>query len=196
MSILGSFVQRVHVMVAVAVLGVAGIAGALLGAPSAESPPVAIAQHEPGGVAQSAESPWITVHVSGAVRSPGLVTLPPGGRVAQAVAAAGGALTVADLSALNLAATVDDGDQVMVPVKGEAASVRANTASGDDGLVDVNHASVVDLEALPGVGPVLAERIFEYREEHGPFIAVEDLLDVPGIGEGKLATLREALVLK
>jgi competence protein ComEA len=63
-------------------------------------------------------------------------------------------------------------------------------------LVDVNYASAADLEALPGVGPVLADRIFEYREEHGPFNTVEDLLDVPGIGEGKLAALREALVLR
>ncbi|MCP4246799.1 MAG: ComEA family DNA-binding protein [bacterium] len=123
------------------------------------------------------------------------MTLRAGDRVAHAVAAAGGALSVADLSLLNLAATIDDGDQVTVPIKGDVVAGRANPTT-DEGLVDVNHGTAADLEALPGVGPVLAERIFEYREEHGPFATVEDLLDVPGIGDGKLAALREALILK
>ena len=188
--------QRAHVITAVAVLGLAGIAGLWLGAPSAEPPPVAITATEPAGEAHLADSPSITVHVAGAVRSPGLVTLRSGDRVAHAISAAGGALAVADLSVLNLAATVGDGDQVRVPVKGEDPAVPADSGSGDDGLVDVNHASVTDLENLPGVGPVLAQRIFDYREEHGPFATVEDLLEVPGIGEGKLAAMREALVMK
>jgi competence protein ComEA len=146
---------------------------------------------------ESTDPESITVHIAGAVRSPGLVTLPAGDRVAHAVAAAGGALPVADLSLLNLAAALDDGDQVTVPVKGAPIAGRAGTTTDDDeGLVDVNQGSATDLEALPGVGPVLAERIFEYREEHGPFATVEDLLDVPGIGEAKLAALREALILK
>jgi competence protein ComEA len=85
---------------------------------------------------------------------------------------------------------------VTVPAKGEQTPPGLNPGTVDDGLVDVNHASAADLENLPGVGPVLAKRIFDYRQEHGPFATVEDLLDVPGIGEGKLAALREALVLK
>jgi competence protein ComEA len=157
---------------------------------------VEIVRPELAGEARPTESPSITVHVAGAVRSPGLVTLRAGDRVAHAVAAAGGALAVADLSVLNLAATVGDGDQVTVPVKGEQPTASASSGARDDGLVDVNHASVADLEFLPGVGPVLAQRIFDYRKEHGPFATVEDLLDVPGIGEGKLASLRDALVLK
>jgi competence protein ComEA len=184
-------------MVTAAVLGVAGLAGVWVGVPSAEPPPVAIARSEPVGAAESTATTSITVHVAGAVHSPGLVTLQGGDRVAHAVVAAGGALAVADLSALNLAAPVGDGDQVTVPAKGETAPMRINPGNvRDDGLVDVNYASAADLEALPGVGPVLADRIFEYREEHGPFNTVEDLLDVPGIGEGKLAALREALVLR
>ena len=103
---------------------------------------------------------------------------------------------VADLSALNLAATVDDGDQVVVPLKGDRTSGRSVTTDDNDGLVDLNYAAAIDLEKLPGVGPVLAQRIYEYREENGPFETVEDLLDVPGIGEAKLAALREALVVK
>ncbi len=186
--------QRVHVLAALAVLGLAGLAGAWLGAPHVDPPPVAVATGEPVGSASVEPTDAITVHVSGAVRLPGLVTLQPGDRVAQAIAAAGGALVVAELAALNLAAVVDDGDQVIVPVKGAPAG-RTNTSTAE-GLVDVNRGSASDLEALPGVGPVLAKRIFEYREEHGPFKTAEDLLDVPGIGEAKLAALRDALNLK
>jgi competence protein ComEA len=80
-----------------------------------------------------------------------------------------------------------------VPVRGRP--VPSGNAL-DEGTVDLNAASAADLEALPGVGPVLAQRIFDYRETHGPFATVEDLLDVPGIGEGKLAALREAAVLR
>lgn len=188
--------QRAHVWAAVGVLGLAALVGMWLGAPSAEPPPVVVARTEMPGSVSSAASPSITVHVAGAVRAPGLVTLLAGDRVAHAIAAAGGALGVADLSALNLAAALGDGDQVTVPVKGEVTPTGLNPGTTDDGLVDVNHASAADLENLPGVGPVLAERIFDYRQEHGPFATVEDLLDVPGIGEGKLGALREALVLR
>lgn len=188
--------QRIHVMAALGVLGLAGLAGLWLGAPEAEPPPVAIAYDEPIRSEPATVSESITLHVAGAVHRPGLVVLHAGDRVAHAIAAAGGALAVAELSALNLAATVQDGDQVIVPVKGEAIVGRTVPGDDQDGLVDINHGTATDLEALPGVGPVLAERIFAYRQEHGPFQTVEDLLDVPGIGEGKLAALREALVLK
>lgn len=188
--------QRIHVMAALAILALAGLAGVWLGAPAAEPPPVAIAYDDPIGLAPSTETASITVHVAGAVRQPGLVVLRAGDRVAHAVAAAGGALAAAELSALNLAATVEDGDQVIVPLQGEVIDRRAGTGADDDGLIDINDGAASDLEGLPGVGPVLAERIYQYRQEHGPFETVEDLLDVPGIGEGKLAALREALVLK
>jgi competence protein ComEA len=165
-----------------------------LGTPPAETP--VVVQQGSAAVSEPAETTAVTVHVAGAVHSPGLVTLRPGDRVAHAVAAAGGALAVADLSALNLAAVVVDGEQLTVPIRGEPEPLPTRSGDRGDGLVDVNHGSVSDLEALPGVGPVLAERIFAYRAEHGPFRAVEDLLDVPGIGEAKLAALREALILR
>ena len=187
--------QRAHLILAVAVLAGAGLAGAFLGTPAAEPIPVTISHGEPARVGRPPDASPITIHVAGAVRSPGLVTVGAGDRVAHAIAAAGGALGVADLSALNLAANVADGDQVMVPVKGEAGD-RAGNTDVAEGLVDVNRGTAAELEALPGVGPVLAERIFAYREQHGPFETVEDLLDVPGIGEGKLAALREALILR
>jgi competence protein ComEA len=134
----------------------------------------------------------ITVHVAGEVRVPGLVEIPTGARIADAVAAAGGASRAADLTGLNLAAPLRDGEQIVVPSLDGAG---AAGVAVDDGKVRVNRATAAELEALPGVGPVLAARIHAYREEHGPFAGVDDLLDVPGIGEGKLAALRDFVIL-
>ena len=130
----------------------------------------------------------ITVHVSGAVAAPGLVDLDPGARVADAVAAAGGALADADLGLVNLAADIGDGEQVEIPRRGaEAAPSGVGAAAAG---VDLNRAESEELQELPGVGPVLAGRIIEHRDEHGPFASVEDLLDIPGIGEAKLNQMR------
>ncbi len=125
----------------------------------------------------------IVVHISGAVRDPGLVSLDLPARVADAVVAAGGATMMADLASINLAAPVRDGDHIVVPVAGVAAA-------DDDGLIDLNRASADELATLHGIGPVLAERIVAFRDQHGGFDSIEDLLDVPGIGEAKLALLR------
>lgn len=130
----------------------------------------------------------VTVHVSGAVNRPGVVRLPDGSRVVDAIEAAGGATPWAALGALNLAAPVSDGSQVVVPRPDTPDG--AGAAAPHDDLVAVNTAPAVELERLPGVGPVLAARIVAYREEHGPFATAEDLLDVPGIGESTLADLR------
>ncbi|HHC08355.1 MAG TPA: ComEA family DNA-binding protein [Actinobacteria bacterium] len=129
----------------------------------------------------------ITVHVTGAVAVPGVVRIPDGGRIVDVVAAAGGALPDADLAAVNLAAPVADGDRIHVPTLGEGDPV--SESSG----IDLNRADAAELEQLDGVGPVLARRIVEYRAAHGPFRTVEDLLDVPGIGEAKLAAIRPGI---
>ncbi len=105
----------------------------------------------------------------------------------------GGSTRDADLSRINLAAPLRDGEQIVIP--GVMATATAGGAVAADGKVHINSASVGELEELPGVGPVLAERIAVYRDEHGSFAVVEDLLDVPGIGEGKLATLRDSVAL-
>ncbi len=183
--------ERSHVFVAAGVLAIAGLAGLWLGRPPSEAPPVVVERTEPDGEQTTAR---LTVHVSGEVVSPGLVSLDPGDRVADAIAAAGGARRDADLSAVNLAGAVQDGDQVVVPRQGGTRP----PGGGSDGRtgVNVNRATVAELEALPGVGPVLAQRIHDFRAEHGDFETVEDLLAVPGIGEGKLATLREAVRLR
>ena len=144
--------------------------------------------------AESAPDAALTVHVSGAVVHPGLVNVPSGARIADVVSAAGGALPDADLRALNLAAPVRDGEQVAVPGQSEAVAVGGGAVDGD-GRVRINLADAIELQALPGVGPVLAERILAHRDENGPFAVVEDLLDVSGIGEGKLASLRDSVAV-
>lgn len=147
-----------------------------------------------GAVRDAAPSPQdvLLVHVSGAVAAPGVVHLRMPARVADAVAAAGGATRKADLSLLNLASEVRDGQQIVVPERGSSAGgVPVETADPGDGRVDLNSAGVVQLTTLPGIGPVLAERIVRHREQEGPFRVVEDLLDVAGIGEARLLELRD-----
>ncbi len=135
----------------------------------------------------------VVVHVSGAVRSPGVYTLDATARVVDAVDAAGGGTAEAELHLLNLAALVVDGQQIRVPVEGEAV-VEAQPAT--TGPIDLNRADVVGLQELPGVGPATAEAIVAYREENGPFRSVDDLLDVPGIGPAKLAAIADAAVVR
>lgn len=129
----------------------------------------------------------IEVHVAGWVNSPGVVSLPEGAIAADAVNLAGGLREGALVALINLAAPLRAGDQILVPGPGEGAP----GVPSDGGLIALNRASAQDLEALPGVGPVLAERIVAFRDANGPFSTVEDLLQVPGIGETKLASIRD-----
>lgn len=147
-----------------------------------ESSPVATAPIPP-------PSERITVHVSGAVSHAGLVEVVDGARIADAIAAAGGATFSADLGALNLAGLVRDGDHVTVPTSGPDDVTGVALPEG----VDLNTSTSAQLQDLPGVGPVLAERIVAFRDENGHFETIEDLLDVPGIGEAKLEAMRSAI---
>ncbi len=139
----------------------------------------------------------VVVHVAGAVAVPGVYELPPGARVRDAVAAAGGPTPDANWDALNLAAVVVDASRVYVPLVGE--EVAPGSALGDGqsspvapvGPIDVNLADVALLETLPGVGPATAAAIVTERERNGPFLGVDDLDRVPGIGPAKLAALRD-----
>lgn len=140
----------------------------------------------------------VVVDVAGAVARPGLVHLRSGARVAEAVAAAGGATAEADLPALNQARVVTDGEQVRVPRVGEppppppapAGPGRAAGPGAAGGPVDLNRATPAELDALPGVGPATAAAIITWRDENGGFRRVEDLLEVPGIGPARLERLR------
>lgn len=149
------------------------------------------APEETAGGAVSAGS--VTVDVAGEVRRPGIAVLDAGSRVVDAIAAAGGARRGVDLSSLNLARVLVDGEQVLV---GEAAgapaaavAVPGATAPPAGALVDLNTATVAELELLPEVGPVTAQAIVTWRDEHGGFTAVEELLEVDGIGDKTLATI-------
>lgn len=144
-----------------------------------------IGEQVPGGaISQESGAPSqvVVVHVAGEVREPGLVELPWGSRVSDAVAAAGGAKSPDALTSVNLARPVIDGEQIIL---GSAAEQQS------DGRISINSASSVELQELPGVGPVLAERIVAFREQNGPFISLDGLLEVSGIGEAVLRNMSE-----
>ena len=137
------------------------------------------------------EASEVYVHVAGAVARPGVYRVRPGGRVADVVDAAGGPSGDADVDQLNLAAKVGDGERVYVPRRGEVVPVAAGGAGAESGgAVDLNTATLEQLDDLPGVGPATAQAILDYRQEHGRFGQVQELLEVRGIGEAKLADLR------
>jgi competence protein ComEA len=144
------------------------------------------------------------VHVAGAVAAPGVYRLAVGARVVDAIEQAGGALPEADLAALNLAAPLADGQRVYVPLPGEtpppvlgpdggSGGGSGGSGGAGDGRVNVNTADAGALTALPGIGEVLAQRIVDFREAHGPFGALADLGEVSGIGPKILAGLADAV---
>ena len=130
------------------------------------------------------------VHVAGAVRRPGVYTLRPGARVQDAVRRAGGARRSADLDAVNLAARVADGQQIVVPSRAAAAGAAAADPAAATAPVSLGSATPEQLQTLDGVGPATAQRIVAYRSEHGGFRSVDDLANVPGIGPKRLAALK------
>jgi competence protein ComEA len=139
----------------------------------------------------------LVVDVAGAVRRPGLYRLPTGSRVADAVARAGGLARNAERSGVNLAAPVADGEQVLVAARGSPAGSSGGAAAASASAaapVSLSSASVEQLDALPGVGPVTAQKIIDYRQEHGAFSSVDELDAIPGIGPARLRDLRGLVV--
>jgi competence protein ComEA len=128
----------------------------------------------------------VVVHVLGAVRDPGLFTLPPGSRVADAVDAAGGARSDKALASVNLARILVDGEQVVLDATGQTAA----SGSVESSLVSLNQADAAAFETLPGVGPVIAQRIVAWRTSNGPFRSIDELGEVAGIGEAILTQVR------
>ena len=184
--------RRRILVAALVVLGVLVFAGRLLRSHGpAVPPPVRVAAP---AAARTATAAQLYVDVVGAVRRPGLYRLAPGSRVADAVARAGGATPRAELDLVNLAARVADGEQVVVPRRG-SGSVGAATPAGaaggaPTGPVHLNSATLEQLDALPGVGPVTAQKILDYRRQHGAFGSVAELDAIPGIGPARLEQLR------
>jgi len=183
----------VGVCVALALLALVGQRLAQAGA-ARESEAVA-AELEP--VASTPARPELVVHVVGEVRRPGLYRLRDGARIADAVRRAGGAKHDADLGAVNLAAPLVDGIQILVPsraVPGAAGTgVDPNGEGAVGGTVSLSSATVEELDELPGVGPITAQKIVDYRAEHGPFASVDDLDAVPGIGPTRIEQLRDVV---
>jgi competence protein ComEA len=135
------------------------------------------------------------VYVTGAVLKPGVYFLPPGSRVRDALKAAGGPTEEADLVRVNLAKRVYDEEQIYVPSEGEESPPVASYAPGNPagGKINLNTASAQDLEALPGIGPVLAQRIVDYREANGPFATIEDIMKVHGIGPAIFEDIKDSI---
>jgi competence protein ComEA len=155
---------------------------------SADGAPAVRIESRPAGVA--------LVHVAGDVQRPGVYRLRDGERVQDAVRRAGGARRGADLNAINLAAKVADGQQVVVPRRGSVAAAPAAASGGaSQPPVSLNTATAEQLDTLDGVGPATAQKILDWRRQHGGFRSIDDLGEVPGIGPKKLAALRTKVQL-
>lgn len=170
-------------------------------APVSASPPAAAAQ-------SAAPAPDLTVYVCGAVRAPGVVRLPAGARVTDALELAGGPTAKAELAAVNLAAPLADGQQIVVPERGQAAALAAAGPAapgvpgaqsagqaGAGGLVNINTATLEELDTLDGVGPATAQKIIDYRTAHGGFKTIEEIKEVPGIGDAKFAAMQDSITV-
>lgn len=175
---------------AVAIVAIAALAFAFKHA-SADAPAGATAAPLETVRAVPPPRPRVLVHVVGAVRRPGLYELAEASRVADAVKRAGGVTRKADVALVNLAAPIADGTQIVVPARAPAARPgSAATAPAQSGPVHLNSATVEQLDELPGVGPVTAQKIVAYRDQNGAFRSVDDLDAVPGIGPARLEELR------
>ncbi|MEW6717921.1 MAG: helix-hairpin-helix domain-containing protein [Chloroflexota bacterium] len=165
---------------------VIGLIGGLLGAGV-----LLLVTSPPRGVPITLQPPPspqpVTIHIEGAVLQPGVYTLPHGSRVQEAINAAGGLTSEAQEGALNLAAPLEDGERIWVPVAGKnpAPTSSANQPPNPqttDSVININTATQEELESLPGIGPVTAEKIIVYRQEHGLFTSIEEIQNVSGIG--------------
>ncbi|MCS6918996.1 MAG: helix-hairpin-helix domain-containing protein [Fimbriimonadales bacterium] len=170
------------------------------------------AKPEPAEPTEPPPPSELAVHVAGAVKKSGVYHLPPNSRVDDAIRQAGGATANADLDALNLAELVSDGQKIYVPRKGEtpplavsasASTTNASRASRTEKAapttrfpIDLNTATAEQLEAIPGIGPTLAQRIVDYRRANGRFHSVEELLEVQGIGQKRLENMRPYVIVK
>ena len=141
----------------------------------------------------------VIVHITGAVPRPGVYALPQGARIQDAISAAGGFLAEAEKSTINLAALLEDGEKLDVPYMEGASPVlttlEPEVVTTTTELIDINTASGPELEELPGIGPTTAQKIIEYREQNGPFLAIEDIINVSGIGPGTFERIKDLITV-
>ncbi|GAB2691115.1 competence protein ComEA [Microbacterium marinum] len=150
----------------------------------------------PEVVSETVAPASVYVHVSGEVRVPGLYRLDQDARVVDAVAAAGGFSEKASRDGVNLARPVSDGEQLLIPAEGDERTDAGTSAAPEgDGRVNLNTADVAALDTLPRVGPAIAQRIIDWRDQNGRFTSVDDLMAVPGIGEKMLESLRDLVTV-
>lgn len=171
-----------------------------------------LASNRPGGAAVTLVPPPtpapLVVHITGAVAQPGVYHLPVGGRLQDVVALAGGCLPAADTQAVNLAARLEDGQRVNIPLQAAPNAVLPAPAAPPEGTaavqptlptsaerININTASAAELDTLPGIGPVTAAKIIAYRQAHGPFQTIASIEDVPGIGPVTLARIQDLITL-
>jgi competence protein ComEA len=181
--------------VVVVVLGMRFMQGQARGGSGAAAGGAQVARAPASVKIERPASTGALVHVAGAVRHPGVYRLHDGDRVKDAVERAGGARRGADVNAINLAAKVADGQQVVVPRRGGAAPAAGGAGEGVAGAaaqppVSLNSATAEQLDTLDGVGPATAQKILDWRREHGGFRSIDDLGEVPGIGPKRMAALR------
>ncbi|HXF84421.1 MAG TPA: ComEA family DNA-binding protein [Anaerolineales bacterium] len=141
----------------------------------------------------------IIVHITGAVPRPGVYALPRGARVQDAISAAGGFLAEAEKSQINLARLLEDGERLDIPYIEGASPVIATPGEeivqATSDLININTASQAELETLPGIGPTTAQKIIEYREQNGPFLSIEDIINVSGVGPGTFERIKDLITV-
>ncbi|MFA6848868.1 MAG: helix-hairpin-helix domain-containing protein [Selenomonadaceae bacterium] len=171
------------------------IGGTLYGYHEKDLPLELDAATQEGAKKSNAAVDGITVYVSGAVNSPGVIKLDAGARVLDAVNLCGGILPTADESKVNMAQVLKDGVQIRVPEKAIAESAPGKAQEKVDGKVNINMADSKALDSLPGIGPAMAQRIVDYRQTEGAFQTLEDLKKVRGIGDAKFTKLKDKITL-
>jgi competence protein ComEA len=184
--------RQTAILLIVCVVVLALVGKRLAAAGTARAPATqAMSLTEERASGRAASAPKLVIYVVGAVRHAGLVRLPEGARVADALERAGGPTRRADLALVNLAAPVADGQQIVVPVRVSAAAGGVGAVASALAKVSLAGATLDQLDGLPGVGPVTAQKIIDWRQTHGPLRSVEDLDAIPGIGPARVEQLRD-----
>jgi competence protein ComEA len=198
MSVVEQWLARYKWLLFLGIAAVALTAVILIQVLKPSPQPVILSTATPTPAQMATPTPYMLhVYVTGAIQRPDVYLLPEGSIVKDAVEAAGGATEEADLERINLALSVTDGQQVHVPRLGEDSSpVQPPSGQPATSRVNINTADAATLESLPGIGPSLAQRIIEYRQTHGPFERIEDVMEVSGIGTAIFEGIQDLLVVR